>query len=142
MSLQPAQERPLPRCPVGPFCLGGVSDTPEGLLDGSASGPGTQRALGPRQQLVVDLYGCTVCHPAILPASYVHPFWPPHTALGEGSPARKAASWGGPNPPELVPGGAGSPPAGTACQAPGCLRDSGGGRSGRSLGTVTRYQGS
>src|SRR3989442_9715239 len=86
MSLQPAQERPLPGCPVGPFCLGGVSDTPEGLLDGSASGPGTQRALGPRQQLAVDLYGCSLCHTAILSASYVHTFWSPLT-VGERSPA-------------------------------------------------------
>src|SRR5207253_2532936 len=111
MSRQPVEERPLPGCPVGPFCLGGVSDTPEGLLDGSASGPGTQRALGPRQQLVVDLYGCTLCHTAILPASYVHTLWSPHTALGEGSPARKVASWGGPNPPELAPGKAVRRPA-------------------------------
>src|SRR2546427_6832852 len=97
MSLQPAQERPLPRCPVGPFCLGGVSDTPEGLLDGSASGPGTQRALGPRHQLVVDLYGCTLCHTAILSASYVHtfrvaPYWVgERTAPTPGGPVRRPA---------------------------------------------------
>src|SRR2546421_2930684 len=114
MSLQPAQERPLPGCPVGPFCLGGVSDTLEGFLDGSASGPGTQRALGPRQQLVVDLYGCTLCHTAILSAPYVHTFRSPPYCVGRED--------------GLTPGRAGSP-AGTACQAPGCLRDSGGGRS-------------
>src|SRR5437660_11954596 len=106
MSRQPAEERPLPGCPVGPVCLGGVSDTPEGLLDGSASGPGTQRALGPRQQLVVDLYGCTLCHTAILSASYVHTFRSRPYCVGSGSSSSPRTSdwpalpaWGLRGPP-------------------------------------------
>src|SRR5438445_2763302 len=51
------------------------------------------------------LYGCSLRHAALLSVSFVHTFWSPHTALGEGTalaPGARFAGWHrlpGPGPP-------------------------------------------